>query len=579
MRPRDATIPFFLWIACAILFHLSGQRSVEQVMTAAEEKRALRNFAAAVQRETRLETRPVEIALLEQKTPEPPAPTVEPAPTTPPKKKPEPPRPKPKPQPELKKLEPPKPVEKVEPAKPVELPKPAEKLAEQKPPDKKSEQEKKPPPQLTLPPKRAIAVRQHVKDENQPDNKDAEFLSEKNNKVEEQSQARITSTDQDSEKPEPGKKHQSADKEPGNADESRVASSEGTEDEGSPLPPEPQKPSQTARPENKSQVTPQAPAPASQPKEVRAQTPAPSPNPAEEKPTSLPAPNIVSGDQGEPFFSPAPNTSPSVTKKRLPPPPQKNKYSYGMGLGSGQTTPGGINLNLSFNQAEAVIGKEQLVKDRKADSLRLRSKHRGSWEMAGLNKWKSAIENYVPHVKLGNQTALNTRGSPFANYLNSMHQRIHVIFADSFLPALDQFPKGHPLSNYEMHTDLEIILNQNDGGVVTLGIVRTSGATAFDVNALEAVNKAAPFGKPPSEIVSPDGNVYLHWEFHRNPDLACSTWFAFPYILPGPAQVPPPAEPKTTPTRKLERHAPNEFVPTRFVVPSRKPAVVTAQID
>jgi hypothetical protein len=102
--------------------------------------------------------------------------------------------------------------------------------------------------------------------------------------------------------------------------------------------------------------------------------------------------------------------------------------------------------------------------------------------------------------------------------------------------------------------------------VVTMGIVKTSGATAFDINALEAVNKAAPFGKPPSEIVSPDGNVYLHWEFHRNPDMACSTWFAYPYILKGPPSAPPPSN--VPPSRNLER-PPGEFVPTRYSIPGR----------
>ena len=402
-----------------------------------------------------------------------------------------------------------------------------------------------------------------MKDENQPENKDAEFLGDKNNKVDEQTQSRITSTDQNEEKPTPGQKHAGAEKEPGNADESRVASAEGTEDQGSPLPPEFTKPAPPTPP-NQNPIAQQQPPAANGPKTPP--VPVPTPSPAEEQPKSPPSPQVVAGEQGEPFFTPEPNSTPAPAKKRLPPPPQKNRYSYGTGLGSGETTPDGINLNLSYSVAQAAVGREQLEKDRKADSLRLRSKHRGSWAMVGLGRWKSAIENYVPHVKPGNQTALNTRASAFATYLNMMHQRIHVIFADSFLPSLDQFPKNHPLNNFDMHTELEIILNQTDGGVVTMGIVKTSGATAFDVNALEAVNKAAPFGKPPSEIVSPDGNVYLHWEFHRNPDLACSTWFAYPYILRGPAAPPNSPPSKTPPSRNLE-HPPGEFVPTRFVVP------------
>jgi TonB family protein len=564
MRSRDASIPFFLWIASAILFHLSGRNSVEQVMTVVEEKRSLRNFAAEVQREVRLETRPVEIALLTQPpVPEPPAPTAE---VVPPKQK------QIKKKPEVKPEE--KPEEKKEQAE-----KPPEKQAELKPPEKKEPEEKKaetnkkPPQQLILPPKRSIAVRQNVKDKDQPENKEAEFLGDRNNKVDQQTQSRITSTDQNEEKPMPGHKHVSPDKQPGDSDESRVASAQGTEDNGNPLPPDLAKPAPVKPLVNQNPIARNEPPSANGPKAHDA--PPPTPKPAEEKPNNPPAPQIAAGDDGEPFFGPVPNTTPAPPKKRLPPPPQKDRYSYGMGLGSGVTTPGGINLNLSFSSAQTVVGKEQLDKDRRADSLRLRSKHRGSWAMAGLNRWKSAIENYVPHVKPGNQTALNTRAVPFANYLNSMHQRIHVIFADSFLPSLDQFPKNHQLNNFEMHTELEIILNQTEGGVVTLGIVKTSGVTAFDINALEAVNKAAPFGKPPNEIVSPDGNVYLHWEFHRNPDMACSTWFAYPYILkgpPAPAATPPQNSP---PSRNLERSPLGALVPTSFEVPQRRSSSAT----
>lgn len=525
----------------AILFHLSGRRTVEQAMNVVEEKRSLRNFTARVRDEVRRETRPVEITLVN--------PTAEPPPPEQP--------PEVVPQKKTKKKEPEKKPE----DKPVEQPKPEEKLAEKKPEDAKPpEQEKKAesakkPPELVLPPKRSIAVRQHYKDPNQEENKEAEFLGDKNNKVDEQTQSKITSTDQDEEEPSPGQKHDGPEKELGNADESRVASAEGTEDQGSPLPPEATPPKPEQPPATPKPLPPQQQV-AQVPRGVEA--PPPSKLPQEQRPVLPGAPPIAAGDQGEPFFTPAPRTTSSP--RRLPPPPQKNKYAYGMGLGAGPATPGGVNLNLSFNQAQAVVGNEQLEKDRRADALRLRSKHRGSWAMVGLARWKSAIENYVPHVKPGNRTALNTRAAPFANYLNAMHQRIHVIFADEFLASLDQRPKNDPLNNYEMHTDLELIINQNDGAVITMGVVRTSGVTAFDINALEAVSKASPFGKPPSEIVSPDGNVYVHWEFYRNPDYACSTYFAHPIILkeaPSSPKNPPPVHPP-------QRSVHGDFVPTGY---------------
>lgn len=91
-----------------------------------------------------------------------------------------------------------------------------------------------------------------------------------------------------------------------------------------------------------------------------------------------------------------------------------------------------------------------------------------------------------------------------------------------------------------------------------MGVVRLSGVTAFDVAALDAVDRAAPFGPAPDAIVSPDGNVYLHWEFHRNEIYACSTMGARPFILnvstPGHDPAVPPAP--STPGPSRERGSP-----------------------
>jgi hypothetical protein len=70
--------------------------------------------------------------------------------------------------------------------------------------------------------------------------------------------------------------------------------------------------------------------------------------------------------------------------------------------------------------------------------------------------------------------------------------------------------------------------------------------TAFDVAALDSVQRASPFGPAPSAIVSPDNRVYLHWEFHRDEVFACSTMNARPFILNVPAGA-PPTEPAAPP--------------------------------
>jgi TonB family protein len=95
---------------------------------------------------------------------------------------------------------------------------------------------------------------------------------------------------------------------------------------------------------------------------------------------------------------------------------------------------------------------------------------------------------------------------------------------------MDNLPKGHAL-NQDLSVILEIVVQKDTGKVVRIGVIKTSGVTAFDVAALSAVDRAAPFGKAPDVIESPDGNVYLDWEFHRDPFDACTTRNARPYIL------------------------------------------------
>jgi TonB family protein len=122
--------------------------------------------------------------------------------------------------------------------------------------------------------------------------------------------------------------------------------------------------------------------------------------------------------------------------------------------------------------------------------------------------------------------------------LHAIHNRIHPIFAESFLGSLANLPPTHPLNDLKMTTHLEIILSAR-GEVVRMGIVKTSGVTAFDIAALDSVQRASPFGPAPPAIFSGDGNVYLHWEFHRDEVFACSTMNARPFILATPPALGP----------------------------------------
>jgi hypothetical protein len=225
--------------------------------------------------------------------------------------------------------------------------------------------------------------------------------------------------------------------------------------------------------------------------------------------------------------------------------------------------PGGPNLNLTPGGLEAAVGKDQLKRERAADGEARKTAHRGSSDMNKFQRLKGAIENYDPSVKPGNQTALNAARVPFASYINGVHNRIHPIFAEEFLAALANLPAGHQL-NQDLVTHVEIVLSKDEGRIVRLGVTRQSGSTAFDAVALNSISRASPFGQAPDVIVSPDGNVYLHWEFHRDPFDACTTRNARPYIL----KSAPPG--KTTPKLPVPgrssddaREAPPPLLPLR----------------
>ncbi len=151
------------------------------------------------------------------------------------------------------------------------------------------------------------------------------------------------------------------------------------------------------------------------------------------------------------------------------------------------------------------------------------------WKPSPLAKWIQAVDGYVPAVKPGKLTALNGSAIAWATYLSDVHRRLHPLFADQFIESLSAYPPSYPMNQPTLKTVIEVVLRP-DGAIHHLGIVRSSGLTAFDLGALDAFDRAAPFGPAPAAIISPDGLAYFHWELHRD-DIRCSTINARPYLL------------------------------------------------
>lgn len=547
-RRSDTLISAMQWLCVAAVVHYMSYQGAEKVADVGLGKSELRQFAAAVRGAVHPPDDAMEVTFVDPMAPDQAA-TVAPTSTE-----------APKPPPPVAKKEPPKEEKKPEEKKPEEKKPEPKKLALLKP---EKADEPKPPPDID----RRVSVRQHVEDKNQKDNPTAKLLADQANTVKEETQAKITARGQDTSKPSLDANAAGPVKEPGNAEKTSVADSEnkagndkmppGEKDpvKHDPLPKAARAP-EPPRPAEQRPAPPSAPKAGDNgrngPKEPARPSPVAPPAPTADARPPAAAPDTQNDNKGNYVVNPFRSGSDAKADGSATPAPSAAAPIYVIPKLGGAPGPKGVSFNLTSGAAIAAIGAETIRRDRELDGQRRKSAHRGSWKSQGFDKWRPAIENYVASVKVGNATSLNTAFAPFASYLQIMHEAVHPLFAESFLDSLDDLPASNPLSNLKLVTSLEIVLDGERGRIVKMGITRTSGVTAFDVAALDAMERASGgsgrgFGKPPSAILSPDGNVYLHWEFHRHRNVACSNQNAKPYILKGAPKTPGTEKPAPQP--------------------------------
>jgi hypothetical protein len=582
---RDVHIPLALWISAAIVIHLAGGESAMEAARVEHDRANIRALVASVREGLHPSDTTFEVLTDDQ-------------PATPPEQKVDTPKEDPKddddksttdkvdddpnavvkPAPpakeQKKKDEPAKPKETTAPPPPPPPPPPKPEVAPLPVPLPAAPPTPPPPPPID----HRIAIKQHS-EANQPDNPDAQRIADEANHVKEETMAKIRSHDQDMVDPTLGGKTFKGPKGEGNADHDKVADSEDHKGEAKHAPGENDDKSTSAQhsaPEPPpGRIADKAKAPSVTLKPGEGSRTAKAAVPAAQTPreggAGPAAPEVVNAEKGTYSLDPANpggDGSSKIAGRRRPGKAYKSPVSVD-GLGFGKAgVAGGPQLNLNDKSFRASVGDKKLAAERAADGAARKSAHLGSNDGNKWEKYRAAIENYDPSVKTGNQTSLNAARSVFATYLNLIHNRIHPIFAEEFLASLDGVPANNPLNKGDLVTNVEIVLSKDQGKIVRRGITRASGVTAFDIIALSSIDRAAPFGKAPDAIVSPDGNVYLHWEFHRDPVDACSTRNARPFLLKVPAAAPSaspndPPHKAPPPTSSDDRRSPPPLLPLK----------------
>lgn len=187
------------------------------------------------------------------------------------------------------------------------------------------------------------------------------------------------------------------------------------------------------------------------------------------------------------------------------------------------------SLRLSAKQYEYLFGDDA---DAAAALAKKQSSKKAGKFTQHLARIQSALENFVPEVRPGNQTALNTRAAPFAAFIARMHRSIHELWGFGFLEELESKPHSDPLNNRALISKLEIVLAE-DGTVHKVTVIKPSGELRFDVAAIDTVYNAGPYAEPPAAIRSRNDKIYVHWSFHRD-ERQCATSGVDYYILDNP---------------------------------------------
>jgi TonB family protein len=188
-----------------------------------------------------------------------------------------------------------------------------------------------------------------------------------------------------------------------------------------------------------------------------------------------------------------------------------------------------VKLALSAKDYEYLFGADAEADRRLAQKQK--STRQGKFQQR-VARVQAALENFIPEVKPGNQTALNARAAPFAAYIARMHRSIHKLWGFGQLEDWDEMAGSSPFNNMKLETTLELVLNR-DGTIDKVTIVRTSGYLPYDAAAIDVAYTAGPYPDPPREIRSANGKIYVHWHFHRD-GRQCTPAFTDYYILDNP---------------------------------------------
>jgi hypothetical protein len=128
----------------------------------------------------------------------------------------------------------------------------------------------------------------------------------------------------------------------------------------------------------------------------------------------------------------------------------------------------------------------------------------------------SSIAEYIPEVKEGGFTSLNTDQYMYYTFYARINEQIRNRWVQNVRQVLQTLPISEMsrLSKKQQISQIEVILNSS-GKFINAIIHQKAENRLLDISAATAFKDSAPFNNPPLEIVSKDdGLIHLHYQFY-----------------------------------------------------------------
>ena len=156
-----------------------------------------------------------------------------------------------------------------------------------------------------------------------------------------------------------------------------------------------------------------------------------------------------------------------------------------------------------------IAAGETLPKKMDRSPASVKGMENGDLQSQGL----SASNDYVEEMTLGDFTHLNTVEFKHYGFFHRIRQKLEQFWGRSIQEkAHAVFRQGRRLpASQDLITSLQITLNE-EGQIIAVKILGTSGVKELDDAAIESFNQAGPFPNPPKDLLV-NGKAVIEWGF------------------------------------------------------------------